>query len=232
MRDGLDILAENCDTLMLDMDGTLLDLAFDNFVWTHLVPRKYAQRHGMPEDQARDHLYTAMREMQGKLDWYCLDYWSELLDMDIAALHRDVNHRIGYLPGAEDFLVQVAAAEIRLLLVSNSHRTTLESKDECTDVKRYFDEIYLSHDLGHPKEDQPFWESLQAREGFDPARTMFVDDNMKVLKSASQFGIRHLVAVACPEATGPPRDVAGYESVDRVSDLLATTLPELSDSQD
>jgi GMP/IMP 5'-nucleotidase len=218
---GLRNLLKGCDTLMLDMDGTLLDLAFDNYLWMHLVPREYARQKGMPEKEARVQLYATMRELQGRLDWYCLDFWSDQLDLDIEALHRAVNHRIGYLPGAEDFLEQVSVMELRLLLVSNSHSTTLEIKNEVTDVKRFFDEIYLSHDLGHPKEDQPFWESLQVRENFDPARTMFVDDNLAVLRSARTFGIEHVVAVTRPESGGPARDMADFRSVDGVADVLA-----------
>lgn len=221
MTTDLNKLLQDCDTLMLDMDGTLLDLAFDNYVWTQLVPQEYARERSITEDQARKQLYRTMREMEGKLDWYCLDFWSELLDLDIVALHRGMNHRIGYLPGAEDFLEQVSAMDLRLLLVTNSHRDTLEIKDEVTDVKRFFDAIYTSHDLGHPKEDQPFWESLRLREGFDPERTMFVDDNLTVLASARRFGIRNLVAVAQPETAGPVREVSDYRSVNRVASLIA-----------
>lgn len=221
MTTDLNKLLQDCDTLMLDMDGTLLDLAFDNYVWTQLVPQEYARERSITEDQAREQLYRTMREMEGKLDWYCLDFWSELLDLDIVALHRGMNHRIGYLPGAEDFLEQVSAMDLRLLLVTNSHRDTLEIKDEVTDVKRFFDAIYTSHDLGHPKEDQPFWESLRSREGFDPERTMFVDDNLTVLASARRFGIRNLVAVAQPETAGPVREVSDYRSVNRVASLIA-----------
>lgn len=221
MPGGLKNVLNDCDTLMLDMDGTLLDLAFDNYLWMQLVPRKYAHQKSMSESEAREQLFATMRELRGSLDWYCLDFWSDQLDMDIEALHREVNHRIGYLPGAEDFLEQVSRMELRLLLVSNSHGTTLEIKNEVTDVKRFFDEIYLSHDLGHPKEDQPFWESLQACENFDPARTMFMDDNLEVLTSARNFGIEHLVAIARPESGGPARDVMDFRSVDRVADVLA-----------
>jgi len=28
---------ERCETLMLDMDGTILDLAFDNYIWLNLA---------------------------------------------------------------------------------------------------------------------------------------------------------------------------------------------------
>ena len=221
MPAGVRKALSNCDTLMLDMDGTLLDLAFDNHLWMHIVPQEYARQNDMPEEDAREQLYAIMRKLQGRLDWYCLDFWSDHLSLDIATLHRDANHRIGYLPGAEEFLEQVSAMELRLLLVSNSHGTTLEIKNEVTEVKRFFDEIYLSHDLGHPKEEQPFWESLQEQEKFDPERTMFMDDNLLVLGSARDYGIKHLVAVARPETSGPAREISGFKSVERVADVLA-----------
>ena len=211
----------NCDTLMLDMDGTLLDLAFDNYFWLQLVPLEYARRRRMPQSQARDQLYAKMRALQGTLDWYCLDYWSEILGLDIAGMHRDANDRIGYLPGAEEFLEHVAASGVRMLLVTNSHRTTLDIKNEVTNVTRFFDEIYTSHDVGHAKEDQPFWKSVKSQENFDPERTMLIDDNLQVLESARKFGVKHLVAVAQPDTTAPVRDVVGFPAVDRVSNLIA-----------
>lgn len=224
MPDGLRKALKNCDTLMLDMDGTLLDLAFDNYLWMHIVPQEFARANNMSEEDAREQLFASMRRLQGKLDWYCLDFWSDHLGLDIASLHRDANHRIAYLPGAEEFLKQVSAMELRVLLVSNSHGKTLEIKDDVTDLMRFFDGIYLSHDLGHPKEDQPFWESLQERENFNPERTMFMDDNLTVLRSARDYGIKHLVAIAMPEKTGPARKVSGFKSVNRVADVLAIDL--------
>lgn len=212
----------NCDTLMLDMDGTLLDLGFDNYVWMELVPEKFAQRHGVSPSEARDSLFAKMRRMRGKLDWYCLDYWSEELDLDIAALHREVNHRIGFLPGAREFLESLAGHQLRVLLVTNSHQTTLDIKTEVTGVVEFFDEIYTSHDLGHAKEDRPFWEALQDAERFDSGRTLFVDDNLTVLASARKFGLRNLLAVARPVSHEPAREVEGFVAIQGVSDLMAS----------
>lgn len=209
----------DCDTLMLDMDGTLLDLAFDNFVWLQLVPAAYARQRAISEARARRELYATMRRLRGTLDWYCLDYWSEILGLDIAALHRDVDHRIGYLPGAEAFLQEVAESDLRLLLVTNSHRTTLEIKNAVTNVTRFFDVIVTSHDLGHAKEDQPFWHQLQEQQEFDLSRTMFIDDNLAVLDSAATFGIRHLVAIEQPDTSAPSQTVDRYHSVHRVAQL-------------
>ncbi len=212
-------ILEQCDTLMLDMDGTLLDLAFDNYVWLEVVPLEFARQNDMSEDEARELLTAKMRSLQGQLDWYCLDYWSELLDLDIVNLHRDANHRIDYLPGARQFLEQVVAHDIRLLLVTNSHRGTLDLKTEVTGVVKFFDEIYTSHDLGHPKEDQPFWQLLQEAEDFDLRRTLLVDDNISVLASARTFGLSNLLAISKPASDAPVREISDFASIEGVAEI-------------
>ena len=214
-------LLDNCDTLMLDMDGTVLDLAFDNYVWQELVPQKYAEQSGISHDEARDFLYSKYRSVRGKLDWYCVDHWSEQTGLDIIAIHRNANERIGYLPGAKRFLEAVSTLDIRLLMVTNAHRDTLAIKTEVTGIADYFDEVYTSHDVGHAKEDRPFWEALQEAEGFDPERTLFVDDNISVLHSAHQFGVRMLLTVTRPDTTAPIRRASEFAGVEGVVDLIA-----------
>ena len=214
-------LLENCDTLMLDMDGTVLDLAFDNYVWLELMPQKYAEQTGISHDEAREFLYSQARSVQGKLDWYCVDHWGEKLGLDIMEIHRSVDDRIGYLPGARKFLETVSERNIRLLLVTNSHRDTLAIKSEVTGVADFFDHIYTSHDIGHAKEHQPFWQALQDAESFDPGRTLFIDDNISVLRSAQQFGVEMLLTVTRPDTSAPRRAKSDFTGVEGVVDLLA-----------
>ena len=214
-------LLENCDTLMLDMDGTVLDLAFDNYVWLELMPQKYAEHTGVSHDEAKDFLYSKARSLRGQLDWYCIDHWCEQTGLDILAIHRDVNERIGYLPGAKEFLDTVSELDIRLLLVTNSHRGTLAIKTEVTGVADYFDHVYTSHDVGHAKEDQPFWQAVQDAESFDPKRTLFVDDNLSVLRSAQQFGIEMLLTVTRPDTSAPVREKCEFAGVEGVVELIA-----------
>jgi putative hydrolase of the HAD superfamily len=218
--DNIDELLDACDTLMLDMDGTLLDLAYDNYMWMERIPAEYARQKEVSEDQAKDHIYAAFRRLEGKLDWYCLDHWSDELDLDVAALHREQNGRIGFLPGAKNFLQAVADHHVRVLLVTNSHQHTLDIKAEVTDIVDYFDDIYTSHALGAAKEDQPFWHALSEQESFDPARTVFIDDNVTVLQSARDFGVDMLLHITRPD-TGrtakPHADFVGIEGVGELS---------------
>jgi putative hydrolase of the HAD superfamily len=209
-----------CNTLMLDMDGTVLDLAFDNYVWKELIPAEFASLHGMSTNEAREELYARYRSVQGKLDWYCLDHWSERLGLDILAIHRSVDHRIGFLPGAREFLDAVSGKGLRLLLVTNSHPDTLALKSAVTGVSDFFDAIYSAHDFGHAKEDPSFWHALRRAEGFDPESTLFVDDTVPVLKSAAAYGVGLLVHVTRPDSTAGARHDPGFAGVESVADLL------------
>ena len=205
---------------MLDMDGTLLDLAFDNYVWKELVPERYAAKNSLTLDAAREHLFERYRAAQGLLDWYCLDHWSDRLGMDILQLHREVDHRIDYLPGARGFLETVHARNIRVLLVTNSHPDTLALKDEVTGLASFFDGVYTSHNFGFAKESQEFWHALQEEVGFEPDATLFVDDSQPVLRSAAAYGVGMLVTIMQPDTSMPKRTKSNYSGVDSVAELL------------
>jgi putative hydrolase of the HAD superfamily len=211
---------QRAETLMLDMDGTLLDLAFDNYVWRQLVPERYAEKNGMSFDAARDHLFDQYRAVQGDLEWYCLDHWCERLDIDVVQLHHDVDHRIGYLPGATDFLRALWRQDCRVLLVTNSHPDTLALKDQATGLGKYFDGMFSSHHYGHAKESQSFWHALQEDVEFDVETTLFVDDSQAVLRSASDYGVEMLVTVTRPDTTLPVRESSEFAGVESVADML------------
>ncbi len=206
---------------MLDMDGTLLDLAYDNYMWLEHIPAEYARQNSINEADARELLAAKFRNEEGKLQWYCLDHWSEVLDLDVKELHRRENERIDYLPGAKDFLESVLQHEVRLLLVTNSHLDTLAIKTEVTGIADFFDAIYTSHELGHAKEDQPFWHALHEAEGFDRETTLFIDDNPLVLESARTFGISMLLNITRPDTSAPVRAHHNFPAIESVAHLLA-----------
>ena len=211
---------ERCDTLMLDMDGTILDLAFDSFVWKDLVPRRYAVANSMSFEEAREALFAKYRAVQGDLEWYCLDHWNDRLGIDVVKIHHDVTYRIGYLPGALEFLRQMQKRDTRVLLVTNSHPDTLDLKDAVTGLGDYFDGIYSSHTYGHAKESQSFWRALQDDVDFDVETTLFVDDSQPVLESARDYGVKLLVTVNRPDTSEPPRAGSDFHGVEGVGDLL------------
>lgn len=213
------------DTVLLDMDGTLLDLRFDNYFWLEVIPERYAQRHGMTLADVRTALGPRFEAKQGTLDWYCTDFWSRELDLDVAALKHEVRAEVRFLPGAEEFLRALKASPLRAVLVTNAHRDALRIKAQETGLLAYFDAAVSSHQYGVPKEHPEFWLKLQVDLGFDPARTLFVDDSLAVLRAARRHGIAHIVAIAHPDSTLARREVTEFSSVSRIVELLDRASP-------
>ena len=188
------------DTVLLDMDGTLLDLHFDNFFWIDHLPRLYAVKEGISEEESSAHLRDTFHSGEGTLQWYCLDHWSQQLEMDIPALKRELQHMIRVRPFAIEFLTWLHASYRDVVMVTNAHRKTLEIKMANVDITGWFDQVVVSHDLQAPKEDQAFWHRLQAIHPFDPGRTLLIDDTESVLESAQTYGIAHLLTLLQPDS--------------------------------
>jgi 5'-nucleotidase len=208
------------DTVLLDMDGTLLDLRFDNWFWLTLIPVRYAEANGLGVEEARALLQPKFQDVAHTLPWYCIEYWTRELGLDIAALKREVLERVEFLPGAEQFLQKLKAHGKRVVLVTNSHPKTLAIKDERVALTRYFDACYSSHPFAAPKESHDFWRRLAEQEPFAPARTLFVDDSVPVLERARRYGIAHLRAVRRPDSGLPAQATADFAAIDGVSELL------------
>lgn len=208
------------DTVLLDLDGTLLDLAFDSEFWGERIPAEWARRRSISLEQARAQLRPRFAACEGTLDWYCVEYWSRELELDIRALKQDVAHGIRWLPGAREFLRRVRALGKRLVLITNAHPVTLAIKDQRTEVISYFDAGFSSHHFGAPKESSQFWSELAKVEQFDPARSLFVDDSLSVLRAARAAGVGIIYAVSKPDSSGAARMQREFPAVDAVAELL------------
>ncbi|MBD3644699.1 MAG: GMP/IMP nucleotidase [Alcanivorax sp.] len=194
------------DTVLLDMDGTLLDLEFDNWFWQKHVPECYARQQGLDRAEADRIIHDWITSHLGTLNWYCLDFWTAELGLEIARLKREAGDRIAVRPGADTFLQALKESDKQVIMVTNAHRDALDLKVERTGIDRYFDEIVSSHDYGHAKEAQSFWQHLQRHLPFDPARALLVDDSLPVLHSAQLYGIGQPVSILHPDSSLPKRD--------------------------
>ncbi len=208
------------DHLLLDMDGTLLDLHFDNHFWLKHVPKRYAEERGISVVEAEQVLHRRYKDIEGTLAWYCVDHWSRELGLDIALLKEEVDHLIAVHPHVVDFLQTMRTLGKQTLLVTNAHQKSLALKMQRTKLGKYFDTVVSAHDLGLPKEDVNFWHRLQGLVPFDKQRTLFVDDSPRVLFSAQEYGIRWLLQVLRPDTKELPRKAGQFPAIEDFSEIL------------
>jgi HAD superfamily hydrolase (TIGR01509 family) len=211
---------DSIDTVLLDMDGTLLDLHFDNYFWEEYIPRCYAKKTDLTLIESKSKLIDYSDRVRGQLEWYCLDYWSKKLSLDIAALKNEISHKISFRPKVIEFLDFLKAQNKRIILATNADPKTLELKLMRTDFSDYFNVLSSSHEIGYPKEEIAYWEALTDKYTIAPKRSLFIDDSLPVLKAANQFGIRYLLGIAKPDLQKDEVDCSPYTSIRDFSQLF------------
>ncbi|WP_027848109.1 GMP/IMP nucleotidase [Marinospirillum minutulum] len=216
---------KNINTVLLDMDGTLLDLHFDSHFWLEHLPHRYAELHKLEKSSVQTNLIAQIMAEKGRLNWYSLDYWSERLGVDILALKREIQHLIGFRVDALDFLQWLKVAHPRVVLATNADRKSLALKLPLTGLEEYVDFIFSSSDIGIPKEDQGYWHALMEVDPFDPATTLLIDDNESVLASAQAFGIAQLITISQPDSHSPLRQMTEFPAVTRFAELQPVNKP-------
>ena len=213
------------ETVLLDMDGTLLDLHFDNFFWLEHLPRRYAEIFDHKQEEARLELLERFRNEQGNLNWYCVDYWSRELGLDVRAMKEEMRHLIAVRPHVEDFLARLHASRRRVLLVTNAHHKSLSLKLEQTGLERWFDGIICSHDFNLAKEQPGFWAALASVEPFERGQKLARSDNHAVLQSAHEYGIRYLLTLLQPDSRREARAGLYFPAILHFDEIM----PELED---
>jgi putative hydrolase of the HAD superfamily len=215
---------DEIDTIFLDMDGTLLDLHFDDYFWREYVPEKYSEKFGLDPATARDKLLAKYHSKRGTLDWYSIDFWTRELELDIELLKYEIDHLIQIHPFVPDFLDRVRSLGKRTILVTNAHGKSLSLKMKRTQLGNKLDSLICAHDIGLPKEDPNFWKQLQFTEPFERTKTLLIDDNKEVLESARSYGIKEILAIAQPNSKRPPLRVDGFRTIDSFKEILPTEL--------
>ena len=214
------VLWSAIDTVLLDMDGTLLDLRFDNYFWLEYLPRRYAEQHGTSMETASTRLKTFSDSLHGSLQWYCLDHWSQELGMDVEAVKLEIRDRVAFRPGAEEFLRFLHGSGKHCVLVTNAHPKALALKCTATGLGKYMHAMYSTHPFGLAKENAGFWPALAYATGLDYHRCLFIDDSLHVLRRASDEGLAQLVQVLQPDMSQAPRERSEFPGIVHFAELM------------
>lgn len=211
---------DQIDTVLLDMDGTLLDLHFDNHFWLEHLPLTMAEARGWPLDKATRYMMAEYEKVTGTLSWYCLDYWADLLQLDIMQLKREIDHLISMREDTLPFLQALHDSGREVILLTNAHPDSLSLKIEKTQLDQHINTLISTHRYGVTKESQALWQALHQELGFDVRRTLFVDDSLTILQAAKDFGIGHLLAVENPDSQQQPRSIEQFPSTSDYRTML------------
>jgi len=200
-------------TVLLDMDGTILDLHFDNQFWLEHMPKKISEKQKIDLEQAKNQLISHYHQVAGTIDWYCLDYWAEQTKLPILTLKRELQHLIQLRTDADEFLTALKTSGREVILVTNAHPDSLALKIERTNLDKYFDVLYSTHEFGVTKESQLLWQRLQSKQPFKLENTLFVDDSLPILQSAKNFGIKHLLAITNPDSKKADNIITDFPAI-------------------
>jgi putative hydrolase of the HAD superfamily len=211
---------DRIDDVLLDMDGTLLDRHFDNFFFEEELPRRYAALHGLSFDESRSCLMAMYRSVEGELAWTDLHYWTDRVGIDVVAMPKELDHMIGFLPGAEEFLRYLRTLGKRVTIVTNAHEAGVSIKTAKTGLDRHVDRIVDAFEVGFLKMRPEYWPRCRRLLGFDPARALFMDDDEGCLMAAQRFGVAHLIHSAKSSSQLPPAPLAQFVSVAGFAPLL------------
>ncbi len=209
------------DDVLLDMDGTLLDRRFDDFFFEEALPQRYAEKYGLALAEAQARLLAMYRSVEGTLDWADLHYWTERLGIDVVELTREHGHLICFLPGAVDFLRYARAAGKRVAVVTNAHYTNVSIKVGRTGLDQYVDRVVCAFDIGCLKLRSEFWPACQRVMGFDPAKSLYVDDDQACLAAARQYGVGFIFHSAKSSSSLPAEPSSQFPSVQGLCDLIS-----------
>lgn len=200
-------------TVLLDMDGTLLDLHFDNYFWQDYLPQRYAEMKQLDHQHSKQVLKEKFEAIHGSLQWYSTQYWSDELDIDIVALKHEIKDKIAVLPYSQDFLLALQQSDKDVVMVTNAHQDSLQLKMDETGIHQYFDRLISVHEFSLPKEQLACWDEVKALHPFDNESTLLVDDNLNALQSAKDYGIKHLLAMCQPDRRVAAREINHYPAI-------------------
>ncbi|OGQ06455.1 MAG: hypothetical protein A2026_13840 [Deltaproteobacteria bacterium RBG_19FT_COMBO_46_12] len=166
--------------ISFDMDGTLVDSEFTDWVWGHGVPTLYAEKVGLPFEEAKALVVKEYLKVgEGAVEWYDIKYWLKFFQLEASwkVLLERYTDKINIYPDVNHLLERLRD-KFALVLTSNAGREFIDVEMEATGLKKYFDRIFsATSDFKKVKKTADFYQRICLILGVEPQEIVHVGDH-------------------------------------------------------
>ena len=205
--------------ILSDLDGVILDLAYDIKFWELWLPEQVANQTNKSIEETKAEIMAEIDIQRGTLNFYDLNYWDDLLNVDCMQIFREKTERCSYLEGSYEALQRLSTLKNPKYILTNGDPRIQEYKAETQNFLEFFDSIFYSMHVGYPKESKEFWALARHNLNLDFEDTIFIDDDFKVVTAAAKAGIKQVAWIT----PGKNRILQNrVETFASLSDLVST----------
>jgi len=166
--------------ISFDMDGTLIDPVFTDFVWGQGIPALYAEKVGLPFEAAKALVEKEYQKVgEGAIEWYDIQYWFRFFQLKESwkALMKEFVDKIHVYPDVNHLLERLRN-RFPLILTTNAGREFIEVEMEATGLGRYFERIFsATSDFALVKKTIGFYQRICQILGVTPHEIVHVGDH-------------------------------------------------------
>jgi putative hydrolase of the HAD superfamily len=166
--------------ISFDMDGTLVDPGFTDWVWSHGIPTLYAEKVGVPFEEAKAFVVKEYLKVgEGSVEWYDIKYWfqSFQLEQSWSMVMKQYADKINMYPDVNSVLERLKD-RFPLVLTSNAGREFIDVEMEVTGLGRYFSRIFsATSDFSEVKKTKGFYQRICQILGTRPQEIVHVGDH-------------------------------------------------------
>jgi HAD superfamily hydrolase (TIGR01549 family) len=166
--------------ISFDMDGTLVDPEFTDWVWGHGIPTLYAEKTGLSFEAAKAFVEKEYLKVgEGAIEWYDIKYWFQFFQLEESwkVLMERYTDKINIYPDVNHILERLRN-RFQLVLTSNAGREFIDVEMEATGLRGYFDQIFsATSDFQEVKKTVGFYQRICQILGVRPQEIVHVGDH-------------------------------------------------------